>query len=164
MPSRHIRFGRSPTRLSPAKLTLPRSGEMGAEAEVDAVVSGTMGRLVNMLGAVADRALDPEAVWGKFARDSLRWSEVDSNPRSHLRHHRLEIALVIETRSTLGKRKSPLREPGTEGFESISLQQRVNQIRTDHRRVPSISSTTTGDEGHEVRDVFGNVAQICAPL
>jgi hypothetical protein len=28
------------------------------------------GRLVNMLGAVADRALDPEAVWGKFARDS----------------------------------------------------------------------------------------------
>ena len=23
-----------------------------------------------MLGAVADRALDPEAVWGKFARDS----------------------------------------------------------------------------------------------
>jgi hypothetical protein len=24
-----------------------------------------------------------------------RWSEVDSNPRSHLRHHRLEFALVI---------------------------------------------------------------------
>ena len=24
-----------------------------------------------------------------------RWTEVDSNPRSHLRHHRLEIALVI---------------------------------------------------------------------
>ena len=27
-------------------------------------------RLGEMLGAVADRALDPEAVWGKFARDS----------------------------------------------------------------------------------------------
>jgi hypothetical protein len=36
--------------------------------------------------------------WGETKSGShrtLRWSEVDSNPRSHLRHHRLEIALVI---------------------------------------------------------------------
>ena len=42
-----------------------------------------------------DRGIPAIAPRGESSHETLRWSEVDSNPRSHFTHHRLEIALVI---------------------------------------------------------------------
>jgi hypothetical protein len=49
-------------------------------AAPDRLVLDGFGLRLQRAGLVGER-VDPEAVWGKFARDSLRWREMDSNFR-----------------------------------------------------------------------------------
>ena len=72
-------------------------------------------------GGVADRALDPEAVWGKFARDSLLEEPVSSEPVSEPRRRsRRPGNRAANARRGWGSYKNLGLTPCTAGFPLAS--------------------------------------------